>query len=770
MKPTRTLLWAKGIAAAAVGAALVPLVASADFAEDRELWIVLTLVIGYGFAGVGLFAWYRRPDNPVGGLMVLTAFAWYFAILERTDVPLLFSIGLLLANLFVVTAVHLVLAFPTGRLETTFDRRLVGFGYAVVTIGFVPFVLTTGSNPYGCTSCPENVFAVTSQPDFAMDWARGLGWVGVAFSVVVISRLVHRWRHASPPLRRTIGPVLLAGGALELILGVVLFLSATGIASHSVHKALFYSALMPFGLVPFLFLLGLLKGQVLRGSGLGSLVHRLGPGAGRGELRAALAEALGDPSVELAYWLPESRQYVDADGRPVAPPVGSVRGVTEVTREGRRIAAIVHDPTLLDDPELVHAAGAAAALALENERLEAELRAKVEELRTSRKRLVDVGLQQRRRLERDLHDGAQQRLVSLALSLRLVRETLRRDSDEAEQMLAQSSAELEEALKELRELARGIHPAVLSDRGLGAAVEALAHRAPLPVEIGELPAERYPEHVELAAYFVVSEALTNVAKYAAASRASVAVIQDNGHLKVEVSDDGVGGAEIERGSGLRGLDDPMRVVVAEDSVLLREGIVRVLEDAGFDVVGQAGDAEDLVRMVHTHKPHVAVVDIRMPPTNTDDGLRAAREIRRELPAIGVLVLSQYAEEGYAMELVADSPEGVGYLLKDRIAETEGFTDSVRRVGEGGSALDPEVVSLLMGRTRSDDPMDKLSGREREVMELMAEGRSNHSLSERLAITERAVEKHITSIFTKLDLPATADDHRRVLAVLKFLRA
>jgi DNA-binding NarL/FixJ family response regulator len=214
----------------------------------------------------------------------------------------------------------------------------------------------------------------------------------------------------------------------------------------------------------------------------------------------------------------------------------------------------------------------------------------------------------------------------------------------------------------------------------------------------------------------------------------------------------------------------MRVVVAEDSVLLREGIVHVLEGAGFDVVGQAGDAEDLMRMVHTHKPNVAVVDIRMPPTNTDDGLRAAREIRRELPAIGVLVLSQYAEEGYAMELVADSPEGVGYLLKDRIAETEGFTDSVRRVGEGGSALDPEVVSLLMGRTRSDDPMEKLSGREREVMELMAEGRSNHSIAERLAITERAVEKHITSIFFKLDLPATVEDHRRVLAVLKFLRA
>jgi DNA-binding NarL/FixJ family response regulator len=214
----------------------------------------------------------------------------------------------------------------------------------------------------------------------------------------------------------------------------------------------------------------------------------------------------------------------------------------------------------------------------------------------------------------------------------------------------------------------------------------------------------------------------------------------------------------------------VRVVVAEDSVLLREGIVRVLEDAGFDVVGQAGDADDLMRKVRAHKPNVAVVDIRMPPTNTDDGLRAAREIRSELPAIGVLVLSQYAEEGYALELVADSPEGVGYLLKDRIAETERFTDSVRRVAEGGSALDPEVVSLLMGRSRRDDPLGELSDREREVLELMAEGRSNQSIAEQLVITERAVEKHITSIFSKLDLPATSEHHRRVLAVLTFLRA
>jgi DNA-binding NarL/FixJ family response regulator len=214
----------------------------------------------------------------------------------------------------------------------------------------------------------------------------------------------------------------------------------------------------------------------------------------------------------------------------------------------------------------------------------------------------------------------------------------------------------------------------------------------------------------------------------------------------------------------------VRVVVADDSVLLREGIVRILGDSGFDVVGQAGDAEDLVRKVAAHKPDVAIVDVRMPPTNTDDGLRAAQKIRAEQPGCGVLVLSQYIEEGYALELLSENAEGVGYLLKDRVADVERFTESVRRVGEGGSALDPEVVAQLLGRRRREDPLEELSPREREVLELMAEGRSNHAIAEAMVVTERAVEKHVTSIFGKLKLPPTAEDHRRVLAVLRYLRA
>ncbi len=214
----------------------------------------------------------------------------------------------------------------------------------------------------------------------------------------------------------------------------------------------------------------------------------------------------------------------------------------------------------------------------------------------------------------------------------------------------------------------------------------------------------------------------------------------------------------------------MRVVVADDSVLLREGVVRLLEEKGFDVVAQAGDAEDLIRKVNAHKPDVAVVDIRMPPTNTDDGLRAALEIRASHPQTGVLVLSQYVEEGYALDLVGDSAGGVGYLLKDRVADVDRFVESVMRVAEGGSALDPEVVAQLVGRARRDDPLAELTPREREVMELMAEGRSNNAIATQMTVTERAVEKHVTSIFGKLGLPPAPEDHRRVLAVLAFLRA
>jgi signal transduction histidine kinase len=296
---------------------------------------------------------------------------------------------------------------------------------------------------------------------------------------------------------------------------------------------------------------GLLRSRLAQGAAVGELVRRLGQAPEPDALRAALADALDDPSLTLAYWLPDSERFVDAEGRTISL---DERTWTEVELGDSRVAAIVHHPSLADEPELVRTAGAAAALALENQRLSAELRARIEELRTSRARLVEAGDTERRRLERNLHDGAQSRLVALALKLRMAR-TRAAGHPEIASILDESSAELQAGLDELRELARGIHPAVLTDRGLGAALEALANRAPMPVELAAVAEDDLPPAVATAIYFVVSEALVNVAKYAQAGHARVTVEREGDRVVAVVADDGIGGADLTAGSGLRGLSD-----------------------------------------------------------------------------------------------------------------------------------------------------------------------------------------------------------------------
>ena len=214
----------------------------------------------------------------------------------------------------------------------------------------------------------------------------------------------------------------------------------------------------------------------------------------------------------------------------------------------------------------------------------------------------------------------------------------------------------------------------------------------------------------------------------------------------------------------------MRIVIAEDSVLLRAGLTRILADAGEEVVATVGDADELITTIARHQPDLALVDVRMPPTNTDDGLRAALAVRQRWPEVAILVLSQYVEETYASELLADDTAGLGYLLKDRIADVGDFLGAVRRVGEGGTALDPEVVAQLLARARRRDPLERLSPREGEVLALMAEGRTNPAIARELVVSDKAIEKHVSNIFLKLDLPPAADDHRRVLAVLRWLEA
>jgi DNA-binding NarL/FixJ family response regulator len=334
---------------------------------------------------------------------------------------------------------------------------------------------------------------------------------------------------------------------------------------------------------------------------------------------------------------------------------------------------------------------------------------------------------------------------------------------------------------ELRELARGIYPAILTEEGLPAAVESLADRSSLPIRVVTNFDGRLPEPVETAACFVVSESLANVAKYAGASAAQVEISRPNGNLRVAVLDNGVGGADPSLGSGLRGLEDRVsavcgrfrldtppggergcwprfpampeqapgpgpgpgppviRVVLADDSVLFREGLARVLADNGFAVVGQAGDADALHTVVAQAEPYVMVTDIRMPPTNSDDGLLAAQRIRAEHPGVGVLVLSQYVETHQAIRLLQHAPQRVGYLLKDRVSDIPEFAETVRRIARGGSAIDPEVVAQLLRRRGEDSALDELTGRERDILALIAEGRSNHAICERLFLSPKTVE-------------------------------
>jgi signal transduction histidine kinase len=560
MTSLRRALWALAAVGVAFGLAVLALILTSDMADPPAAWGAAALIVGWSYIGVGLFAWGRRPDNRLGMLMAGTGFAWLVAASGFSDLPLVFTLGNVLGSVFFAVAVHLLLAFPSGRLQSRTERWIVGSTYFLTTVAVFPLWFFADPQSLDCNDCPDNVLLVHDNETLVTVIGTILNLMGAALVAAMVVVLVRRWLGATPSQRRFLVPVYSAGVAVAIVLIVSVVLNAGGLDSGATD-AVWIAAMVPFGLVPYLFLGTLVRARVIQSRAVSELVARLSQTPRPGELRDALAQALRDPSLELAFWLPGDERFVDAAGRPVElPEPGSGRAVTKVKRDDGYVAALVHDPVLDEQRGHVDAVCSAASLALENERLDAELRAKVEELRASRERMLSVGLEERRRLERDLHDGAQQRLVSTALNLRLARERLRDEPESAEALLSSAGDELDAALEELRELARGIHPAVLSDRGLATALEALAHRAPLPVELEALPSERLPEAVELAAYFVVAEALTNVAKYAYASHAKVSIEQENGRVVVAVEDDGVGGADPARGTGLRGLADRLGIL------------------------------------------------------------------------------------------------------------------------------------------------------------------------------------------------------------------
>jgi signal transduction histidine kinase len=515
--------------------------------------VALLLSVGWSFLASGLMAWRLRPDNLIGPAMVATG------LLRLAEGPfwsqdaVLFTFGHVFSYAYLAGIGYILLAFPSGRLGSPRLRGLFWVGAFAAGPLQVAWLLTGGHVQAGsCAGCPLNLLQLTKAPDLTAAIQLSQAAIGTIVAAISIAVLVRRWQMASAPLRFAITPVIWAGIA-TFTAQVVHHLSfALGVDLGQAPALLLDLTL---AMTAVAFLLGVARTRLAR-SAIADLVAELGDSPGPGELRAGLARALRDPSLEIAYWLPARERFVDSSGKPAAMPhVGASQMVTMVERQGRRIAALVHDPAVTDDESLVRAVAAAAGLQLENERLQAELRSQLEEVRASRARIVEATQDERRRIERDLHDGTQQRLVSIAMTLGLADARVATDAEAARRLIAEARGDISTALEELRELSQGIHPGILTERGLGKAVDELALRMHLPVEVDVRLSERLPTPVETAAYYVISEALTNIAKHAGASRAQVMVGREDGRAVIAISDDGRGGADAGHGSGLRGLRD-----------------------------------------------------------------------------------------------------------------------------------------------------------------------------------------------------------------------
>jgi signal transduction histidine kinase len=499
-------------------------------------WLTVSYIL------CGLFAWWRRPESRFGALLVAAGFVNFISTLAWTTNDLTFTLGQALDLLPPVLFIHVFLAFPSGRLRDRFERALVASAYVAAV------VLQVSRMAFGFFG-PHNLFEITANEDAALLTLRVSLLTMSAFCLAAVGVLVLR-RRRRRTLRRS-RVFLVDAFAVGLVMIAFLYISAAfdGPAVRQIRWATFAT----LGLAPLVFLAALLKARLDRSS-VGDLFLELRKEPAPGDLRDALARALRDPSLQLAYWLPDYDVYVDLQGRPVQLQDLEARATTLIDRDGVHVAALIHDPALGDEPELLDSVRAAAGIALENGRLHAELRARLEELRGSRARIVQAAQNERQLLERNLHDGAQQRLIALSLELSLLKGRIH-DDPEARAGIDKARREIAASLGELREISSGLHPAVVSGHGLAIALEQLAARAPLPVELRADVDGRLPAALEVAAYYVIAESLTNVAKHAQATSAQVVVVQERDELVLEIVDDGIGGADSERGTGLRGLAD-----------------------------------------------------------------------------------------------------------------------------------------------------------------------------------------------------------------------
>ncbi len=559
-----------GAAAFAVGVAVGAVILTSRLTAGRGVELAgVTVLGGWSFIAAGLVARQRQPGNRVGVLMVTTGFAWMLGGLRWADGnTAAATVGALGGWLWGALLAHLLLAFPSGRLPGRLDRGLAAAAYLIATVGRWAWIVLADESvvladlpnavPRSCLTCPTPVLSLALDPDAARVLSGAENAAAAVVALAICGRLVWRWGHGPPPQRRALTPVVVAGAAITVVVAASTGIAALGLRDFGRALSWLWDACVV--LLPFAFLGGMLRTRLDRATGLAWLVDELAELRGSERLPALLARALGDDSLAVVYWLAGPGHYVDSAGRVVAlPDPCAGRAVTLVELDGRPVAALVHDPSLSEEAPVVRTAGRTAALWLERGRLEAERNAIIVELRESRARIVAAGDAERRRIERDLHDGAQQRLAALLLQTKLRRRTLAAAFD-TEALLEEVEHGLVDALAELRALAAGILPPVLSDHGLPAAVEELAARTPVVLAVNAAGVGRLPSGVETAGYFVISEAVANVIKHAHAQRVDARIARHNGMVVIEVTDDGIGGASLDGGTGLRGLADRVRAL------------------------------------------------------------------------------------------------------------------------------------------------------------------------------------------------------------------
>ena len=567
-----------GVALTAVTVAVTLAGVDATHAELAAAGRALMVVVP---VAVGCYAWYRGPHRRFGLLLMAVGFGWFLSTLAESDDSVLYSIGRIASWFVELELIYLVLSFPSGRITAPVDRLIVAAAVALIAVLYLPTALIDADYPVptpysSCDSgCPSNAFfALDSEPGFVDSVMRPLrDALATCLFVSVTFRVAQRVKRATRPMRRALSPVLAVAVARFFAAGAFLLTRRGGASTAAVDVVGWVAALA----VPAMaagFFVGLVRWRLFVATSLQTLGLRIRDAEDGDSFRAELAEAIGDPSLELVYWVPaRGGRWVDADGKPVVLPApGSDRRATEIREGDRRLAAMVHEDVLRDQEALIEAAAGYARIALDNRRLYAELEASLAEVRESRARIIASADRERRRIERDLHDGAQQRLVALRIKLELAEEALDADPDSGRARLRALGEEIDSTLEEIRLLAHGVYPPLLADEGLGEALRAVALRATLPATLSVDGIGRYPPEVESAVYFCCLEALQNAAKHAGgATRVSISLSEDE-RLRFEVHDDGPGFSAGEaRGAGLTNMRDRVTAVGGELDVVSDPG-------------------------------------------------------------------------------------------------------------------------------------------------------------------------------------------------------